>query len=71
MKTPQTLRDWIRLVSDLPDLTNHSFNEIETASMQAYEHGCIPTIYVTNIKSSYVIPIFVGLDYVRYLYPYL
>ena len=45
------------------------YNEIKTASAQMHGLGCMSVIYVTNIIYSCTIPIFVGLEYVRYLYP--
>ena len=37
------------------------YDEIKTASVQTYELGCMPTIYVINITISYISPTFVGL----------
>ena len=45
------------------------YDEIKTAAAQKHELGCMFMIYVINITYSYIIPIFVGLEYVRYLYP--
>ena len=47
------------------------YDEIKVASAQMHELGCMSMIYVINITYSYIIPIFKGLEYVRYLYPKL
>ena len=45
------------------------YDEIKIASAQMHELSCMFVIYVINIIYSCTIPIFVGLEYVRYLYP--
>ena len=45
------------------------YDEIKTASAQMHGLGCMSVIYTINIIFSCTIPIFVGLKYVRYLYP--
>ena len=45
------------------------YDKIKIASAQMHELGCMSMIYVIYITYSYIIPIFVGLEYGRYLYP--